>query len=103
MFEGAGVTVHTYPYYDAATGGLRLRRDAAPRCAALPARSVVLLHACCHNPTGVDLTRDAVGSELIPVLRERELLPYLDLAYQGYGDGIDEDAFAVRAAGRRPG
>jgi aromatic-amino-acid transaminase len=62
----------------------------------LPTRSIVLLHACCHNPTGVDLTR-AQWEALIPVLRERQLLPYLDLAYQGYGDGIDEDAFAVRA------
>jgi hypothetical protein len=53
----------------------------------LPARSVVLLHACCHNPTGVDLTR-AQWEQLIPVLRERELLPYLDLAYQGYGRGL---------------
>jgi aromatic-amino-acid transaminase len=64
--------------------------------AALPARSVLLLHACCHNPTGVDLSH-AQWEALIPVLRERELLPYLDLAYQGYGDGIEEDAFAVRA------
>jgi aromatic-amino-acid transaminase len=62
---------------------------------ALPARSVVLLHACCHNPTGVDLTH-AQWERLLPVLRERELLPYLDIAYQGYGDGIDEDAFAIR-------
>ena len=95
MFEGAGLQVHTYPYYDAASGGLRF----APMLAALralPARSVVLLHACCHNPTGVDLTR-AQWDELIPVLRERELLPYLDLAYQGFGDGIVEDAYAARA------
>ena len=63
---------------------------------ALPRASIVLLHACCHNPTGVDLTRRQ-WDELIPVLREREVLPYLDLAYQGYGDGIDDDAFAVRA------
>ncbi|MCK7493348.1 MAG: aminotransferase class I/II-fold pyridoxal phosphate-dependent enzyme [Comamonadaceae bacterium] len=68
-------------------------RRAARRCRP---RSVVLLHACCHNPTGVDLTR-AQWDALIPVLRERGLLPYLDLAYQGYGDGIDDDAFAVRA------
>ncbi len=65
---------------------------------ALPAKSVVLLHACCHNPTGVDLTH-AQWERLVPVLRERQLLPYLDIAYQGYGDGIDEDAFAIRAAG----
>jgi aromatic-amino-acid transaminase len=95
MFEGAGVAVHTYPYYDAGTGGLRF--DALLQTLhGLPAKSVVLLHACCHNPTGVDLTR-AQWEALIPVLRERELLPFLDLAYQGYGDGIDEDAFAVRA------
>ena len=61
----------------------------------------MLLHACCHNPTGVDLTR-AQWDALIPVLRERELLPYLDLAYQGYGDGIDEDAYALRALRARP-
>jgi aromatic-amino-acid transaminase len=95
MFEGAGVAVHTYPYHDAATGGLRL--DAMlSALQALPPRSVVLLHACCHNPTGVDLSREQ-WQALIPVLKSRELLPYLDLAYQGYGDGIVEDAFAVRA------
>ncbi len=98
MFEGAGVAVHTYPYYDPqalASGGLAF--DAM--CTALrqlPARSVVLLHACCHNPTGVDLS-PAQWQQLIPLLQEHELLPYLDLAYQGYGSGMAEDAFAVRA------
>ena len=71
-----------------------------PRCCdtldKLPAGSVVLLHACCHNPTGVDLTR-AQWDELIPLLIQRRLIPYLDLAYQGFGDGIAEDAYAVRA------
>jgi aromatic-amino-acid transaminase len=62
---------------------------------ALPPKSVVLLHACCHNPTGVDLSR-AQWEQLAALLAERQLLPYLDLAYQGYGDGIDEDAYAVR-------
>ena len=95
MFEGAGVAVHAYPYYDAESGGLKFEQMIAT-LSALPARSVVLLHACCHNPTGVDLG-DAQWQQLIPVLRERELLPYLDLAYQGYGDGIEADAFAVRA------
>lgn len=95
MFEGAGLAVHTYPYYDAATGGLNFEGMLAT-LRTLPPRSIVLLHACCHNPTGVDLTR-AQWEQLIPVLRERELLPYLDLAYQGYGDGIEADAFAVRA------
>jgi aromatic-amino-acid transaminase len=95
MFEGAGLAVYTYPYYDPATGGLRFD-DMLATLATLPAGSVVLLHACCHNPTGVDLT-PAQWQQLIPVLRERELLPYLDIAYQGYGDGIEQDAFAIRA------
>ena len=72
VFEGAGLTVHTYPYYDAASGGLRF--DAmCETLRGLPARSVVLLHACCHNPTGVDLTR-AQWDTLIPLLRERQLI-----------------------------
>jgi aromatic-amino-acid transaminase len=95
MFEGAGLTVNTYPYYDAATGGLAFDAMRAA-IAKLPAKSIVLMHACCHNPTGVDLTR-AQWDALIPVLRERQLIAYLDLAYQGFGDGIAEDAYAVRA------
>lgn len=95
MFEGAGLAVHTYPYYDAASGGLRF--DAmCDALAGLPARSVVLLHACCHNPTGVDLSR-AQWDALIPLLKQRELLPYLDLAYQGFGEDIAADAYPVRA------
>jgi len=94
MFEGAGFKVNTYPYYDAATGGLKFDAMLAA-LRSLPAKSIVLLHACCHNPTGVDLTLPQ-WQALIPLLRERELLPYLDLAYQGYGAGIVEDALAVR-------
>ena len=55
----------------------------------------MLLHACCHNPTGVDLTKEQ-WQQLVPVLKERNLIPFLDLAYQGYGDGIEEDAYAIR-------
>jgi aromatic-amino-acid transaminase len=95
MFEGSGFRVNSYPYYDPATGGLRFE-DMLACLKGLPARSIVLLHACCHNPTGVDLS-PAEWDALIPVLRERELLPYLDLAYQGFGDGIEEDAHSVRA------
>ena len=95
MFEGAGLKVHTYPYYDAATGGLAFDAMLAT-LRTLPPNSIVLLHACCHNPTGVDLTR-AQWDALIPVLAERRLLPYLDLAYQGFGDGIEADAQAVRS------
>jgi aromatic-amino-acid transaminase len=105
MFEGSGFKVNTYPYYDAARAGEAgpggpaggVRFDAMlDTLRTIPQRSIVLLHACCHNPTGVDLTA-AQWDALIPVLRARELLPYLDLAYQGFGDGIAEDAYAVRA------
>ena len=95
MFEGAGIAVNSYPYYDPNTGGVRFAEMLAA-LEALPAKSVVLLHACCHNPTGVDLTR-AQWDELIPLLQRRQLIPYLDLAYQGFGDGIAEDAYAIRA------
>ena len=105
MFEGAGLKVHSYPYYDAegptqaepgrVAGGLRFDAMLAT-LRTLPAQSVVLLHACCHNPTGVDLSA-AQWDTLIPVLRERALIPYLDLAYQGFGEGIDADARAARA------
>ena len=95
MFEGAGFAVHSYPYYDAASGGVRFEAM-LEALSSLPAGSVVLLHACCHNPTGVDLSR-AQWDRLIPVLRERKLIPYLDLAYQGFGDGIVADAYAARA------
>ncbi|HNJ83330.1 MAG TPA: amino acid aminotransferase [Piscinibacter sp.] len=95
MFEGAGLAVQSYPYYDAKTGGVRFA-DMLAALDKLPAKSIVLLHACCHNPTGVDLTR-AQWDELIPLLKRRNLIPYLDLAYQGFGDGIAEDAYAIRA------
>jgi len=95
MFEGAGFTVNTYPYYDAKTGGVKFPEMLAA-LKALPEQSIVLLHACCHNPTGVDLSA-AQWQELIPVIRQRKLLPYVDIAYQGFGDGITEDAFAIRA------
>jgi len=94
MFEGAGIAVHSYPYYDAATGGLAFDAMCAT-LRTLPRGAIVLLHACCHNPTGVDLTH-AQWDLLAPLLAERGLLAYLDLAYQGYGDGIEQDAYAVR-------
>jgi aromatic-amino-acid transaminase len=95
MFEGSGFAVNTYPYYDAGGAGVRFD-DMLTAIERLPARSIVLLHACCHNPTGVDLTQ-AQWDRLIPVLKRGELIAYLDLAYQGYGDGLDEDAYAARA------
>ncbi len=94
VFEGAGLAAKTYPYYDPSSGGLRFDALLAA-LRDMPKRSVVLLHACCHNPTGVDLSR-AQWQQLVPVLRERELLAFLDLAYQGYGEGIEEDSYALR-------
>jgi aromatic-amino-acid transaminase len=101
LFEGAGFTVNTYTYFDPATRGL----DFAGMIAALeriPAGSVVVLHACCHNPTGVDPT-PAQWPQIVDVIRGRGLVPYLDLAYQGFGDGIDPDGAVVRAFAATPG
>jgi len=95
MFEGSGFAVHSYPYHDPATGGVRFD-DMLSSLQGLPPRSIVLLHACCHNPTGADLSPEQ-WDRLIPVLKAGELLPYVDLAYQGFGDGMDADAYAVRA------
>jgi aromatic-amino-acid transaminase len=94
MFEGAGFEVRTYPYYDGLTGGLRFG-EMLEALEKVPEQSIVLLHACCHNPTGVDLSA-AQWKELIPLIRRRRLIPYVDIAYQGFGDGIVEDAFALR-------
>jgi aromatic-amino-acid transaminase len=94
LFEGAGFTVGTYAYYDAATHGLNFAGMVeALRAAA--AGTIVVLHACCHNPTGVDLTADQ-WREVVQIVRERRLLPFLDIAYQGFGDGIEADGAAVR-------
>lgn len=95
IFQGSGFKIHDYPYYDAATGGVRFEAMLAA-LKALPTKSIVLLHPCCHNPTGVDLSREQ-WAQVIPVVAERQLIPFMDMAYQGFGDGIEEDAFAVRA------
>ena len=94
LFEGAGFKVSAYPYYDAATRGLRCDAMLAA-LKGLPAGSIVLLHACCHNPTGVDLS-EAQWREVLAVVQGRGLMPFLDLAYQGFRDGIDKDAYAAR-------
>jgi aromatic-amino-acid transaminase len=95
LFESAGFGVEEYPYYDAKTRGLDFAgmRGAISK---LPAKSVVVLHACCHNPTGVDLS-ESEWEEIVSVVKERDLLPFVDFAYQGFGDGVFEDAKAVRA------
>jgi aromatic-amino-acid transaminase len=95
LFESAGFTVKDYPYYSAENHGLDF---AAMKSAlgTLPAKSIVLLHACCHNPTGVDLSA-AQWEEVVGIVRERDLVPFIDFAYQGFGEGIEQDAVAVRA------
>ncbi|WP_417068089.1 amino acid aminotransferase [Niveibacterium terrae] len=94
LFEAAGFKVETYPYYDAATGGVAFGAMLA-KLKTLPAGSVVVLHACCHNPTGADLT-DAQWDEVVAACREKGLIPFLDMAYQGFAEGIEPDAAAVR-------
>ena len=95
LFESAGFTVETYPYYDAATHGVDfdgMLARAERRCRPAP---IVVLHACCHNPTGDDLT-PAQWTQVIAVVKARGLVPFLDMAYQGFGDGIAEDGAVVR-------
>ncbi|MBK0414181.1 aspartate/tyrosine/aromatic aminotransferase [Chromobacterium haemolyticum] len=94
LFESAGFEVENYPYYDADSRGVDFDGMRA-FLAQLPAGSVIVLHACCHNPTGADLS-DAQWAEVVQVCRERGLVPFLDMAYQGFADGIDADAVAVR-------
>jgi aromatic-amino-acid transaminase len=95
LFEYAGFEVDAYPYYDAQTRGVAFTAM-CDALAAAPAGTVVVLHACCHNPTGADLT-PAQWQEVIRIVGERDLIPFLDMAYQGFADGLDPDAAAVRA------
>lgn len=93
LFEATGFPVETYPYYDAQTRGVNF--DGMKACLnALPANSIIVLHACCHNPTGADLT-ETQWREIIEVMKARGLVPFLDMAYQGFADGIAEDALTL--------
>jgi aromatic-amino-acid transaminase len=95
LFEAAGFGVATYPYFDSATRGV----DFPAMCSTLdrlPPGGIVVLHACCHNPTGADLD-NAQWNEVVQLCKAGGLIPFLDIAYQGFADGIDEDAVAVRA------
>ncbi|MGY5393367.1 amino acid aminotransferase [Acinetobacter sp. NigerLNRRAM0016] len=95
IFNGAGLKTHFYPYFDAETRGVDF--DGMLSCLQqLPEQSVVLLHPCCHNPTGADLT-PAQWDKVIAVLKARQLIPFLDIAYQGFGEGMEQDAYAIRA------
>lgn len=94
LFESAGFVVNNYPYYDAATRGVNFA-GMLDALKSIPAGSIVLLHACCHNPTGADLS-DAQWLQVIEVVTKRGLIPFLDMAYQGFGDGIESDGKVVR-------
>lgn len=94
LFETAGFPVQNYRYYDAATHDVN-RAGLLDDLNALPPQSIVVLHACCHNPTGFDLSQDD-WRQVLQIVRERQLLPLIDFAYQGFGDGLEQDAWAVR-------
>jgi aspartate aminotransferase len=94
LLTGAGLKIEPYPYLDAASGAVQFAAMAAA-FEKLPARAVVLLHASCHNPTGADLSQSQ-WRELLGIVRARSLLPFIDMAYQGLGEGLEEDAFGLR-------
>jgi aromatic-amino-acid transaminase len=94
LFETAGFTVDTYTYYDPATRGVNFVGMKAS-LNALPAGTIVLLHACCHNPTGADLST-AQWKEMVEIVKARNLVPFIDMAYQGFAEGIEPDGIAPR-------
>jgi len=94
LFEAAGFEVVNYPYYEAASHGVAFDAMIAA-LNSYPAGTIIVLHACCHNPTGVDLTVEQ-WKKIAEVVQARSLVPFLDMAYQGFADGIDADAAAVR-------
>lgn len=94
LLAGAGLKLDTYLYYDADNKALRFEEMMATLAAA-PAGDMVLLHGCCHNPTGMDLSREQ-WRQVIDVMASRKLLPFIDIAYQGFADGLEQDAWPVR-------
>ena len=97
LFEGAGFNVSQYPYYDASKRDTEGGIDFAGMLAALDkaaAGTIVVLHACCHNPTGYDIS-PAQWAQVIATVKARQLVPFLDMAYQGFGEGIQEDGAVV--------
>ena len=94
LFEKAGFEVVEYPYYDSQTQNLDIE-GMLHSLEQLAPQSIVVLHACCHNPTGIDPTFEQ-WQRIAQVLKEKQLIPFMDIAYQGFGDGLDEDAKAVR-------
>jgi aromatic-amino-acid transaminase len=95
IFQGAGFTVDRYRYFDKQSKGVDFEGMLSDLLA-MREQSIVVLHPCCHNPTGADLT-PVQWDRLVSVVQQRNLIPFLDMAYQGFGDGIEEDAYAIRA------
>ncbi len=94
ILNQAGYKVSQYPYFDPSTKGVDF--EAMASCLkTLEPMTVVILHACCHNPTGADLSKEE-WQQVLEIVRERNLYPLLDIAYQGFGFGVDEDAYAPR-------
>ncbi|CAN7511467.1 aspartate/tyrosine/aromatic aminotransferase [Variovorax sp. LjRoot130] len=93
LFTNAGFPVESYPYYDAAKRGIDFEGMLAALNAA-PAGTIVVLHACCHNPTGYDIT-SAQWDQVVAAVKSRKLVAFLDMAYQGFGYGIQEDGAAI--------
>jgi len=95
IFNGAGINTHYYPYFEAETHGVDFA-GMLDTLKQLPEQSIVLLHPCCHNPTGADLVA-AQWDQVIEVLKTGNLIPFLDIAYQGFGHGMQEDAYLIHA------
>lgn len=94
IFESAGYQVLEYTYFDPKTRGVDFD-GMVKSLESFPAKTLVILHACCHNPTGADLTTEQ-WKKIISICQTRQLIPFLDIAYQGFADGIEEDGAAVR-------
>lgn len=94
LIANSGLKLERYPYFDPATGGVQFGAMMAA-LERLPPRAVVLLHACCHNPTGADLSQDEWRA-LLELVKRRRLLPFIDMAYQGLGEGLEADTFGLR-------
>jgi len=94
LFEAAGFPVVNYTYYDPSTRGVNFE-GMVKSLESFPAKTTVVLHACCHNPTGADLSLDQ-WKQVVEICKAKDLIPFLDMAYQGFAEGIEQDGAAVR-------
>ena len=96
IFESAGCEINKYPYYDPNTNGIKIA-ELKNFLSNLEAGNIVLLHPCCHNPTGIDPTTQQ-WDDILAIVKQRGLIPFMDFAYQGLGEDLDQDAYAIRKA-----